>query len=168
MKKKLRQLTRRSSLKINDLLHVYSPETGKDHYVLLSDLLVQTGGYPQWSSEDAANGDYDIDSTVTYNLKIWKSLIDNNEDVPSEGASWTEVSTASVGHVAIDCGNVDLSGGSMPATGGTGAGGTVRRANYFYVTVGGTVSGTDIEAGAKITAKTDAPGNTLANWFIDY
>lgn len=166
--KKLKDLTRRSTLKLNDLLHVYSPETGKDHYVMLSDLLVQTGGYPQWNSTAAAAGDYDTGSTVTYGLKIWESLIDDNEDVPSEGASWTEVSDSYRPNVMTDCGNADLSGGNMPSTGGTGTGGAVARANFFYVTVGGTVSGLTIEPGARITAKANTPGNTLANWFIEY
>lgn len=171
--KKLRELTRRSSLVGNDIIHVYSPTTGKDHYVLLNDLLVVTGGYPEWSATAAAAGNYDINSKVTYNLKIWNSLINNNPDVPVEGASWEEVSSAPIAptlpsFMVIDCGGHDASTNLFPTTGGTGTAGAIARGNQFDITVAGTLGGMDVEPGATIRAKVDAPGQTLSNWRIYY
>lgn len=170
---KLRNLTRRSTLVGNDLIHVYSPSSGKDHYVLLNDLLVVTGGYPDWNSTAAAAGDYDINSKVTYGYKTWNSLIDNNPDLPVEGASWTEVSATVIAptlpaNMVIDCGNHDASTNLFPTTGGTGTAGAIKRGNQFDITVAGTLGGVDVEPGATVRAKVDTPGQTLGNWVINY
>jgi len=89
--RKLRSLERRVSPSLGDMLHLYSPATGKDHYVNLADLQ-GGGGYSDWDSTAAANGDYDTGSKVSYGLKLWESLVDDNATVPSENGSWTEVS----------------------------------------------------------------------------
>lgn len=167
MKKKLRELTRRSTLTGNDLIHVYSPETGKDHYVFLNDLLIVTGGYPNWSSTAAAAGDYDINSKVTYNLKIWNSLINNNPDVPVEGASWEEVSPTPVvptlpANMIIDCGGYNASTNAWPTTGGTGPGGIPVAGNQFDITHAGVLDGSSVEPGAVIRKRLDG------TWAINY
>lgn len=66
----------------------------------------------------------------------------------------------------IDCGNVDLSSGNMPTTGGTGAAGAIRKGNMFTVIEAGTVSGVFIDEGAEIKAQDNAPGNDLTKWRI--
>jgi hypothetical protein len=91
--RKLKTLTRRENPSQGDILHLFSQETGKDHWVALADLQ-GGGGYPDWSSVDAAAGEYDTGSKVTYAFKLWESLVDNNATTPSENGSWTEVSTA--------------------------------------------------------------------------
>jgi hypothetical protein len=91
--RKLKSLTRRFTPAIGDMVHVYSPATGKDHYLLLNDL-VNPGSYPEWNSTVAAAGGYDTGSRVTYALRLWESKIDDNQHVPSEGLYWTEVSSA--------------------------------------------------------------------------
>lgn len=86
--KKLRFLSRRLNPTGADILHLYSAETGKDHYVLVSDLL--TGeSYETWQ-EDVS---YDTGERVTFGFKLWESLQDDNEgNIPTEGVWWKEVS----------------------------------------------------------------------------
>ena len=59
---------------------------------------------------------------------------------------------------------VDLSTDDFPETGGTGAGGEICANDEFLVSVAGSPGGTYIDAGYKIRALTDTPGQTLANW----
>lgn len=66
----------------------------------------------------------------------------------------------------IDCGNVDLSSGDMPTTGGTGVAGAIKKGNMFTVIEAGTVSGVFIDEGAEIKAQDNAPANDLTKWRI--
>lgn len=166
--RKLKSLERLTVLPANILLHVYDPVTGKDYYALAGDLLSGLG-YPNWNSVSALNGDYDIGFRVTHGFRLWESLIDNNQVVPNEGASWTEVSpTANTNNVVRHMGNYDASSNLFPATGGSGAGGAIQKGNEFDITVAGTLGTDDVPAGATIRAKVDAPGQTPANWRIYY
>jgi hypothetical protein len=70
--------------------------------------------------------------------------------------------------VMIDCGDYDASTNLFPNAGGTGTAGAIKRGNFFYISVAGVIGGVDIPVGARITAKVNAPGQTLANWYIDY
>ena len=170
--RKLRSLTRLTLLKATDLILVYSPTTGKDHYVLLGDLLLISGGYPEWNSVDAAAGTYDINYQVTHGFKLWKSLINNNAVVPAEGVSWTEVSPTVIvptlpTNLIVDCGGFDASSGLYPSTGGTGVAGVPNRGNVFYVTVASAPDGNgDVKfpVGSKWMAKVNTPGQTDGNW----
>ena len=169
--RKLRSLERLIELKETDIIHV--SRDGRDYYVMLSDLLITTGGYPQWNSLDAAAGEYDISDRVTYNFKLWESLINNNPDVPTEGASWTEVSPTVIAptlpaNMVVDCGNHNASSNLFPTAGGTGTAGAIKRGNQFDITVAGTLGGVDVEPGVTIRAKIDDPGQTLSNWRIYY
>jgi hypothetical protein len=107
--KKLRDLTRKETVQDNDILLVYSPETGKTHFVLIRDLLLADGTFPSWSSDDVyAEGDQ-----VQYALRLWESLVDDNEgNVPTEGANWTEVSPDEVVVSVLDQVLTGLSTGS--------------------------------------------------------
>jgi hypothetical protein len=69
-----------------------------------------------------------------------------------------------------DCGNYDFSVNTFPITGGTGAGGAIKKNNTFDITVSGTPAGATepIPVGATIRALTDTPGQTLSNWRIYY
>lgn len=92
--KKLRTLTRRESPAGADILHLYSEETGKDHYVIVSDLL--TGqSYDTW---DVATT-YAIGNRVTFGFKLYESLQNaNTGHIPSGGVGdtwWKEVSESS-------------------------------------------------------------------------
>ncbi len=93
-----------------------------------------------------------------------------SEDFDAEflAGKWVALAPTTQPNVAVDCGDHDASTDLFPTTGGTGVAGAIRRANFFYITVAGTLGGTDVEAGARIMAKVDSPGQTLANWFIDY
>lgn len=89
--KKLRTLTRRENPTGADILHLYSEETGKDHYVIVSDLL--TGqSYDTWDVADT----YAIGDRVTFGFKLYESLQNaNTGHIPSGGVGdtwWKEVS----------------------------------------------------------------------------
>src|SRR5687768_5025930 len=66
-------------------------------------------------------------------------------------------------------GNFDASGGAYPtsAAGGSGTAGAVLKADFWIISVGGTLpTGQVVEAGDWVVAKIDTPGNTQANWSI--
>lgn len=90
--RKLRTLSRRESVVNTDMVHLYSPSTGKDHYVLLEDLLA-AGGYPEWEADYDGGAGYDDGDRVTYGFRLWESLVNSNLSLPSEGSDWTEVSS---------------------------------------------------------------------------
>lgn len=66
----------------------------------------------------------------------------------------------------IYCGEWDLSGGVGAMTGGTGAGGAIRKGNQFYIDVGNVAllgpDGGPIIAGYLAQAKVNTPGTDLA------
>lgn len=84
----LASLTRKQNPVGSDILHLKDPITGKDHYVLLSD--IQTGNsYDSWDPEI----EYSIGDRVTFGFRLWESLQNANEgNTPQEGAWWKEVS----------------------------------------------------------------------------
>lgn len=90
--KKIYQLSELFEAKSNYLMLIRNVETGKDMKVKLGTLL--TGKIiPTWDPEE----EYNTGDNVDWNLKIWKSLTDNNiGNIPSEGANWTEVSASEV------------------------------------------------------------------------
>jgi hypothetical protein len=88
------RLTRLQSPARNVAFVVTNPANGKDYYLLLDDIIESDGTYPQWIAPTDGETDtyYQTDDRVEFGLKFWKSLVDDNQAVPSEGASWTEVS----------------------------------------------------------------------------
>lgn len=74
--------------------------------------------------------------------------------------------TAPTQAVSVYCGTVDLSSGAFPTTGGTGAQDGIKMANYFKVSVAGTIGGFFVPVNAEIMAAVDTPGQTLTNWWI--
>lgn len=93
--KRVYELSRITVPKGTVIIPAYDPETGKDGYILLMDIVVDPDGqYPTWEA-----GSYDTGDRVTWNFKLWESLVDSNETIPSEGANWTEVSSADTGSV---------------------------------------------------------------------
>lgn len=88
------------------------------------------------------------------------------------GGSGESGGSAADGTVVI-ASNFDLSGGTIPTTGGKGSGGAIEKGNLFPVTVGGTITGwasetAYIPAGAWMIAKVDTPGQTESNWLVKY
>lgn len=87
------QLPSLSTLKGNDQVIGYSPEINKT--VRFSVATLRAGfGVPIWDPEEAEDPGYPADFIVEWQLKFWKSLVDENHDIPTEGASWQEVSEA--------------------------------------------------------------------------
>lgn len=87
------RITRRVNPVGTDVLLIKNPSTGKDHWVFLQDLFTPVESqYETWKPL-AEGGSYDTTDRVTWQFRLWESLIDNNEDIPpSEGAAWHEVS----------------------------------------------------------------------------
>lgn len=83
-------LTRKTNPGGTDVLHLKDPVSGRDHWVFVQDLFAPAP-YETWSP-DSPSFPYDDGDRVTWNFRLWESLINGNEAVPSEGASWHEVS----------------------------------------------------------------------------
>lgn len=67
-------------------------------------------------------------------------------------------------------GGFDASGGAWPTSAspnpGSGVAGAVLKADWWVITVAGTINGLDVHVGDWIAAKIDTPGNTNANWTL--
>lgn len=110
-KRKLNELTRLTGLIATDQLHV--KRGNKDYYCLVSDLVGDGATYPDWYAKP---GGWDNGSTVTFGLRLWKSLVDNNEVIPTEGASWTEVSPPGAEEGIFLFWNFAAHGGAFPVS----------------------------------------------------
>lgn len=75
------------------------------------------------------------------------------------------VSSAVVG-LLDDRGSYDASGNVFPSTGGSGAGGAVRKGDLWTVSVAGALGGVAVTAGDVVRALVDAPGQTASNWAV--
>jgi len=89
----------------------------------------------------------------------------NNVLYPTVQAVSTYIQSALTG-VLKDRGNYDASGNTFPASGGSGSGGAIKTGDMWYVSVGGTLGGKAVTAGAWVRSLTDAPGQTAGNWAI--
>jgi hypothetical protein len=68
------------------------PDTGKDYKVKKSNVLAGTSNSFTWQPSPTV---YDLGNIVEWNGKLWKSLENDNEgNLPSENAHWTEVDPA--------------------------------------------------------------------------
>lgn len=66
-----------------------------------------------------------------------------------------------------DRGNYDASSNAYPTTGGSGAGGSVKKGDTWLISVAGTLpTGQIVSTGDTLRALVDAPGQTQANWAI--
>lgn len=89
---KKKQLPRLSSIPPNAILNVYDPLTGKDYFVLYSDM-VAAGTFPDW----LIGTTYNTGDRVYYALRLWESKVDSNTgNTPKEDSNWTEVSATGV------------------------------------------------------------------------
>jgi len=61
-------------------------------------------------------------------------------------------------------GGWSAAGGLYPTTGGSGPAGAVAAGDWWYITVGGTLNTTPVNAGDQIFALVATPGQTDANW----
>lgn len=63
-------------------------------------------------------------------------------------------------------GGFDASANLFPATGGSGGGGAILKADVWVITVAGTLGGTPVTPGDQVTALVDTPGQTTGNWNV--
>jgi len=73
---------------------------------------------------------------------------------------------ALVAGVIKDCGNWDASNNAFPTTGGSGTNGAIKKGNFWYVNVAGTLGGVAVNIGDSFRALVDTPGQTAANWAV--
>lgn len=60
----------------------------------------------------------------------------------------------------------DASGNVFPSSGGSGAGGAVRKGDLWFISVAGTLGTQQVTTGDFIFANVDAPGQSESNWSI--
>lgn len=65
-----------------------------------------------------------------------------------------------------DRGNFDASGNVFPSTGGSGSAGSIKKADIWTISVGGTLGGVAVVEGQTVRALVDTPGQTAGNWAI--
>jgi hypothetical protein len=68
----------------------------------------------------------------------------------------------------ILCVAFDASAGLFPTTGGTGVGGAVQKGNVFPITGTGNLAGESIPAIFSAMALTDAPGQDVTKWKLNF
>jgi hypothetical protein len=73
---------------------------------------------------------------------------------------------ALVAGVIKDCGNWDASTNVFPSTGGSGTAGAIRKGNFWYVNVAGTLGGVAVNNGDSFRALVDNPDQTASNWAV--
>lgn len=90
-----------------------------------------------------------------------------NSDIlyPSQKAAKTYADGLAVG-LLRDRGNYDASSNLFPSTGGSGAGGSIKAGDLWYISVGGTLGGTSVLVGYSVRALVDSPAQTPTNWSI--
>jgi hypothetical protein len=160
----VKQLPTLDDVEGNEQVFAYSPTLGRNVRISV-DTLRRGEGTPIWSQNDANDGVYDIDFIVEWQLKFWKSLVNNNATIPTEGASWTEVSSS--GNAGINNsfrGAYDASTDLYPATGGSGLDGLIRGGDEWHLSVAGTLNGEEQGVGTIVKALVNNPGQVNANW----
>lgn len=147
-----------------------------------SQLVVQTAA--QWAADNTVYGAKRIliTSDATYTLtdqrkfkiadgvQTWSNL-DYFPDPTALAAQALSDAQAYADLLVVglwdDRGSFDASGGSYPATGGSGAAGAIKKGDIWTISVAGTLpTGQVVEIGDTVRALIDTPGNTEANWAI--
>lgn len=85
--------------------------------------------------------------------------------VPTQKATVTYVAATITGSDHAR-GAYDASVNLFPSTGGSGAAGAIKMADYWFISVAGTLGGEPAAVGSTLYALTDTPGQTAANWQI--
>jgi hypothetical protein len=63
-------------------------------------------------------------------------------------------------------GNYNASGNAYPSTGGSGSGGSIKKGDFWYISVAGTLGGVAVGIGDSIYALVDSPGSASTNWAV--
>jgi hypothetical protein len=93
------------------------------------------------------------------------ALTDGNSTIPTEGAVYRYVNTIVTG-IGLFQGNWDASTSAFPTVRIDPAGEAIEKGDHWIITAAGTMSGILVNIGDVIYAKTGAPGQTAANWFV--
>lgn len=65
-----------------------------------------------------------------------------------------------------DRGSYDASSNTFPTTGGSGTSGAIKKGDLFFISVAGTLGGSDVTVGDSVRALANAPGQTASKWSI--
>jgi hypothetical protein len=163
------QLPSLTEVQGNDYIVGYSPSLGKNVRISVNTLRKGVG-VPLWDPSTALDPGYATDFIVEWQLKFWKSLINNNHDIPTEGASWTEVSSDGSGvnnsyRGAYDPDAVGANG--YPDEGGSGIEGAIQGGDEWYIPAGldpVVINGEEQDPGTLLKALVNNPGQTHTNW----
>lgn len=157
-----------SELMGNDYVVGYSPALGKNVRISINTLR-QGVGVPLWDPGTVYNEDF----IVEWQLKFWKSLVDDNENIfPTEGASWTEVSSATTGAVnSTYRGDYDPEAAGVngyPEAGGSGLEGSIEGGNEWVIPAGlddpVVINGEAQDPGTILKALYSNPGQDHTKW----
>ncbi len=109
----------------------------------------------------------DFESEVTMHGKAKIRKIEFENENKTDSTSETTMSILSLDRYLYDCGPWDATPGTYPAVGGNGFGGTIKRGNWFIVSVASPpdVNG-DVKfpVGCTLQALIDNPGQIDSNW----
>ena len=160
----------------------YVESTSQNDSITL--VLSEVDGNNKWVVKGNAFGNFSIDGTVfnnTINNKSYELTLSSGFTVDSISNSpsatlASELMTANAVQIAISNGVMGLGGyrgfwdassNLFPTTGGSGPSGAVAAADFWRISVSGTLGGTPVEPGDLIFAKVDVPGQDANNWEIE-
>jgi len=102
-------------------------------------------------------------------VEIGSAVAIEKADAAQAAAIASSAASLTAGLVAVikDRGSYDASSNAYPTTGGSGTAGAIKQGDLWTISVAGTLpTGVTVYAGDVITAKTDTPGSTQANWGV--
>lgn len=108
----------------------------------------------------------DATASVKGVLKLYTGTGSNTDGTMTQSAIVSAINAAKIG-LWNDRGVWDASGGSYPATGGSGTAGAIMKGNVWTISVAGTLGGVNVvEVGDVIRSLVDTPGQTNSNWVV--
>ena len=111
----------------------------------------------------------EFESEVTMQGKARIRKIDFENENKTDGTSETTMSILSLDRYLYDCGPWEATAGTYPTVGGNGFGGSIKRGNWFIVSV---ASAPDVNGdvkfplGCTLQALVDNPGQVDSNWKV--
>lgn len=118
------------------------------------------------TNTQAWDADLDAIAALAGTLGLLKKTAANTWVLDTAAYATTAYADALVVGLLDDRGNFDASGGTFPASGGSGSGGAILKGDLWTISVAGTLGGHAVTAGDVVRALIDTPGQTDGNWAI--
>lgn len=154
---------------------VYS-DTGNDAVLTLADStnagLLKPSDYIKLLNTSGTNtGDetiYSIISKLGYtpentSNKVTDLSTNDNTHFPTTQAVQSAITSAVTGLLNYRSG-YDASVNLYPSSGGSGTSGAIKKGDFWFVTVAGTLGTTVVKVGDMVVSNTNTPGQTSSNW----